>query len=116
MNKNIEIMVGLIVATIAILIVLWVLRKFSEKIRIFIQDTLKEKQMDGTWKWSKTALTMATAWYSVLYAFFFDLVKTGFRMDSFVVMALVGTGIPIASAYAKKVNPLIQPPKDEPKD
>ncbi len=103
-------MITLVIASLGLLFIFYVLRKFSEQVSIFVQDTLKEKQLDGTWKWSKTALTMASAWYSVLFAFFFELLKKGFDIESFLIMACVGTGIPIASAYAKKINPLVQAP------
>lgn len=112
MKSNTEIMLGLVIASFGLIIVFYIIKKFSEQLQIFVRDTMKEKQSDGTWKWSKTALTMASAWYSCLYAFFFDLIKNGFNFEAFMVMAGVGTGVGVAAAYAKKLNPLVQEPKD----
>jgi hypothetical protein len=100
---------GVIVLTVA----LWLLKKFSQKVNIFLRDTLKEKQADGYWKWSRTSLTMASAWYAVLYSYFFDLVKNGFHMEAFIVLVGVATGVQYISALSKKVNPLVQPPKED---
>jgi hypothetical protein len=114
MENNIQIIVGLFVATIFLLFVVYLLKRFSDKIGIFIRDTMKEKQLDGSWKWSKTALTMATAWYAVLYAFFFDLIKNGFNEVAFFAMIAVATGSPLLNAKAKQINPLTNAFKDEP--
>ena len=113
MRENTQIIIGLIVASAIIIFAIYLIKKFNEKVAIFIRDTMKERQPDGYWKWSKTALTMATAWYSVLYSYFFDLVKNGFHMEAFLVLVGVATGSTVFSAYAKKINPLYKQPKEE---
>jgi hypothetical protein len=110
MKDNVKLLIGIAVAAIVLFIFIWLVRKFSDKIGIFIRDTMKEKQSDGYWKWSRTSIILVSSWFCVVYAYFFDLTKNGFNFETFCFMGAIATGIPITSAYSKKLNPLIQPP------
>ena len=71
-----------------------------------INDTLKRKDAsDGSLKWSRTSLTMLTAWISVLWAFHYTFVKYGFNEVAFVTMSSIALGAKIADAYTKKITP-----------
>lgn len=106
---------ALVLAAIGLYLTIRLIKKFSGKINLFLRDTLKEKQSDGYWKWSKGAIIIATAWYAVMYAFFFDLFKNGFNFEAFLVIAGIAIGAPITSSYSKKLNPLVTPPKEDEK-
>lgn len=68
-----------------------------------IDDTLK-REKDGQRRFSKTALTMLTAWVAVLYVFIDDYIRNGFRWESFIAMLSVATGVKVADAIAKNLN------------
>lgn len=74
-----------------------------ENICTIIDDTLK-REKDGERRFSKTALTMFTAWIVVLYTFIDDYAKNGFKMDRFLVMVAIATGVKTADAISKKLN------------
>lgn len=61
-------------------------------------DTLK---VDG--KWSRTSLTMLTAWVVVLWMAVADFLDKGLRYDVWATLTAVATGIKIADAYTKKI-------------
>ena len=64
-----------------------------------VNDTLK---VDGNW--SRTSLTMLTAWAVVLYMALIDFFYTGLRYDVWATLTAVATGIKIADAYTKKIT------------
>ena len=64
-----------------------------------VNDTLK---VDG--KWSRTSLTMLTAWVMVLWMAFADFIDKGLRYDVWATLTAVATGIKIADAYTKKIT------------
>lgn len=68
-------------------------------IQDIINDTLKK---DG--KWSRTSLTMATAWWSVLSIYVIDYIRNGFRMEAFMIMVGVALGSKISDALSTKLN------------
>ena len=70
---------------------------------IFV-DTLKINE-----KWSRTSLTMFTAWVSALYMAFFDLTKNGFHMEVFLTLVGVALGSKVTDSISKKISP---PEKD----
>jgi hypothetical protein len=64
-----------------------------------INDTLKK---DG--KWSRTSLTMFSAWKLVIFMVIFDLYKEGFRYDVFVTMVGVALGTKLTDSIGKRVE------------
>ena len=64
-----------------------------------INDTLKK---DG--KWSRTSLTMFSAWNLVSFMVIFDLYKEGFRYDVFVTMVGVALGTKLTDSIGKKIE------------
>jgi hypothetical protein len=72
-----------------------------------INDTLKKKDSDGVIRWSRTSLTMLTAWISVLFSFYYDLIKNGFNEASFIIMVGVALGSKLTDAWTKRINPII---------
>jgi len=64
-----------------------------------VNDTLKK---DG--KWSRTSLTMFSAWKLVIFMVLFDLYKEGFRYDVFVTMVGVALGTKLTDSIGKRVE------------
>jgi hypothetical protein len=64
-----------------------------------INDTLKK---DG--RWSRTSLTMFSAWNLVSFMVVFDLYKEGFRYDVFVTMVGVALGTKLTDSIGKRVE------------
>ena len=64
-----------------------------------INDTLKK---DG--KWSRTSLTMFSAWKLVIFMVIFDLYKEGFRYDVFATMVGVALGTKLTDSIGKRVE------------
>jgi hypothetical protein len=64
-----------------------------------VNDTLKK---DG--KWSRTSLTMFSAWKLVIFMVIFDLYKEGFRYDVFVTMVGVALGTKLTDSIGKRVE------------
>ena len=64
-----------------------------------VNDTLKK---DG--KWSRTSLTMFSAWKIVIFMVIFDLYKEGFRYDVFVTMVGVALGTKLTDSVGKRVE------------
>ena len=66
-------------------------------------DTLK-RDKDGIRRWSKTALTMFTAWILCCYSYVHHLITQGFDMSSFLIMVGVATTMKTADAVSKAIN------------
>ena len=64
-----------------------------------VNDTLKK---DG--KWSRTSLTMFSAWNLVSFMVVFDLYKVGFRYDVFVTMVGVALGTKLTDSVGKRIE------------
>ena len=64
-----------------------------------INDTLKK---DG--KWSRTSLTMFSAWKLVIFMVIFDMYKEGFRYDVFATMVGVALGTKLTDSIGKRVE------------
>ena len=71
----------------------------KKHILALINDTLKK---DG--KWSRTSLTMFSAWKLVIFMVVFDLYKEGFRYDVFVTMVGVALGTKLTDSIGKRVE------------
>ena len=70
-----------------------------------INDTLKRKDAQGNLKWSATRLTMATAWFTAVGSYLYDLTKNGFHFEAFIVIVGVALGSKISDGIGKKLNP-----------
>jgi len=71
----------------------------KKHITSLINDTLKK---DG--KWSRTSLTMFSAWKLVIFMVIFDLYKEGFRYDVFVTMVGVALGTKLTDSVGKRIE------------
>jgi hypothetical protein len=59
---------------------------------------------DGSYKWSRTSLTMATAWLAVLWSYHYCLIKYGFNEYAFGSLVAVALGVKVTDAWSKKLN------------
>ena len=73
-----------------------------------IDDTLKRKDETGKLVWSRTSLTMFSAWVTALWAFIHYTIKDGFNEISFSIMVGVALGAKVTDAYSKKLDPTVQ--------
>lgn len=62
-------------------------------------DTLKR---DGLW--SRTSLTMFTAWIWVIIIASVDYCKSGFKFEVWCTMVAVALGVKVTDAWSKKIN------------
>jgi len=74
-----------------------------ELVKAITRDTLKKK-VDGEYRWSRTSLTMFSAWLIAVYMVMFDLYKEGFRYDVFVTMVGVALGSKLTDSIGKRVE------------
>lgn len=72
-------------------------------IKQLVQDTLMKYEGDRL-RYSRTSLTMFSAWLLVIYMTIFDLYKEGFRYDVFATMVAVALGTKITDSFSKKIN------------
>jgi len=69
-----------------------------------IKDTLKKKTDDGTLRWSRTSLTMLSAWIVVLSMAIVDYCKHGIRYDVWATLVCVALGSKLTDAISQKLN------------
>lgn len=74
-------------------------------VKDIINDTLKKKDAAGNLKFSRTSLTMASAWLVVVWSYIHFTIKDGFNEVSFGIMVSVALGAKITDAWSKKINP-----------
>tara|TARA_R110002126_G_scaffold93089_1_gene220709 strand:+ start:1063 stop:1320 length:258 start_codon:yes stop_codon:yes gene_type:complete len=74
-----------------------------------IDDTLK-REKDGVRRFSRTSLTMLSAWIVVLYMAIFDQIKNGLHYEVWIILATISSGIKIADRFSKPK------PKEDTKD
>jgi len=72
-------------------------------IKQLVQDTLMKYEGDRL-RYSRTSLTMFSAWLLVIYMTIYDLYKEGFRYDVFATMVAVALGTKITDSVSKKIN------------
>jgi len=72
-------------------------------IKQLVQDTLMKYEGDRL-RYSRTSLTMFSAWLLVIYMTVYDLYKEGFRYDVFATMVAVSLGTKITDSFSKKIN------------
>lgn len=75
------------------------IKKIAKEI---VDDTLK-KIVNGSLRWSRTSLTMFSAWCISIYMVFYMLCKEGFRYDVFVTMVGVALGSKLTDAIGQKI-------------
>lgn len=63
-----------------------------------VNDTLKKNG-----KWSRTSLTMFTAWLIAIYMALYNMYKVGFNFDVFVVFTGVALGAKVTDAWSTKL-------------
>ena len=68
-------------------------------LKTILIDTLKRNN-----KWSKTFLTMFTAWWAVLFMAFWDFFANGLSFDVWVTLVCVSFGIKVTDALSKKIQ------------
>lgn len=71
--------------------------------RRVLRDTLMKLE-DGKFRYSRTSLTMFSAWLIVVYMVIYDLYKEGFRYDVFVTMVSVALGTKLTDSIGKKIQ------------
>lgn len=74
-------------------------------IKNIINDTLKRKDETGLLVWSRTSLTMASAWATVLWSYIHYTIKDGFNEAAFYALVGVALGAKVTDAVSKKLNP-----------
>jgi hypothetical protein len=62
-------------------------------------DTL---QKEG--KWSRTSLTMFTAWVIAIYMAFYDMKTNGFHIEVFLTFVGIAAGVKVIDAYSTKIE------------
>lgn len=72
---------------------------FKEFVKMW-RDTLQDQHG----KYSRTSLTMFTAWLMVNLIAFYDLSQEGFRMDVWSVYVGVSTGMKLIDAKSKQIQ------------
>lgn len=72
-----------------------------------VKDTLMR---DG--RFSRTSLTMFTAWVFAIYMALYDLWKDGFNYEVFLAFVGVALGAKVTDAWSKKMNKNETPPAD----
>lgn len=64
-----------------------------------LNDTLKRES-----KWSRTSLTMFSAWIVALSMSLVDFFKNGLNFEVWFTLVMVSIGVKITDAYSKKIN------------
>ena len=64
-----------------------------------IDDTLKK---DG--KFSRTSLTMFSAWVLVYLIAVIDYIRTGYRSEVWLTLVAVAVGVKLSDAIGKRIN------------
>lgn len=78
-------------------------------LKAILVDTLK---VDG--RWSRTSLTMFTAWIASLHMAYYDMYKNGFHMEVFLTLVGVALGSKVTDSISKKINPPVPPTQAQP--
>lgn len=70
-----------------------------KEFKAIVNDTLKK---DG--KYSRTSLTMASAWFLVVVTYVYDFIRNGMHMEAFIIMVGVALGSKISDALSTRLN------------
>jgi len=68
-------------------------------LKSIFNDTLKRED-----KWSRTSLTMFSAWLVVIAMALIDFFKNGLNFEVWFTLVMVSLGVKITDAYSKKIN------------
>jgi hypothetical protein len=68
-----------------------------------IKDTLKKKDKESNYIWSRTSLTMFTAWVIAIGMALFNQIKNGFNFEVFCVFVTVALGSKVTDAISQKL-------------
>lgn len=71
--------------------------------RRILRDTLMKLE-DGRFRYSRTSLTMFSAWLLTVYMVIYDLYKEGFRYDVFATMVGVALGTKLTDSLSQKIK------------
>ena len=78
-------------------------------ITAIIDDTLKRKDpVTGELVWSRTSLTMLSAWATVLWSYIHYTIKDGFNESAFYGLLGVALGAKVTDAWSKKLDPTVK--------
>ena len=69
-----------------------------------INDTLKKKLEDGSTRWSRTSLTMFSAWVTATVMAIADYCKHGLRYDVWLALVAVALGSKISNSLSERLN------------
>jgi len=109
-NNNLILYTGL---GIVVVLLIFALIKVNTTIKIvkeIVNDTLKKRDDKGVLHYSRTSLTMFSAWVIAIYMVLHDLYKTGFRFEVFCMLVGVALGSKVTDAFSKKIDPTIVGP------
>ena len=90
---------------------LWHFKKAIEVFKQIADDTLKRKDDAGILRWSRTSLTMFSAWCASLFMAIDDLAKNGFRYEVFLTLVGIALGSKLTDSLGKRLSP--ETPKDD---
>ena len=88
-----------------ILFVIFNLKLTVQALKDMANDTLKRQDQRGVWRWSRTSLTMFTAWCVALYMVFYDLYNNGFHYEVFLTLSGVALGSKLTDKLGQKLSP-----------
>ncbi len=69
-----------------------------------IDDTLKKKLEDGSTRWSRTSLTMFSAWIIATVMAVEDYCRHGIRYDVWIALVAVALGSKISNSLSERLN------------
>jgi Na+/proline symporter len=101
--------VGLGLFTIILLFALVKIKDTIKMLSDIADDTLKKPDKKGVLKWSRTSLTMFTAWVVSIYMAMYDMYNHGFKYEVFLAFVGVALGSKIADGFSKKLDPTVGP-------
>lgn len=69
-----------------------------------VNGTLKRYDSKGVLRYSRTSLTMFTAWISCLLMSYIDFIQNGLRFDVWTILIGVAIGSKLSDAYSQKIK------------
>ena len=110
-REDIFVMIIVSFAGAFIMSMLWHFKKAIEVFKQIADDTLKRKDDAGILRWSRTSLTMFSAWCASLFMAIDDLAKNGFRYEVFLTLVGIALGSKLTDSLGKRLSP--ETPKDD---
>ncbi len=109
--QNLVLYIGVITLILLSIIIIFALFKIKDTIKLLkeiAEDTLKRPDEKGVQRWSRTSLTMLSAWAVSIYMALFDMFKNGFHLEVFITLVSVALGSKIADGFSKKLDPTVK--------